>query len=297
MVQTVSDSSARPADIFDRKRRQLARDRATRSDASHEFLHAHMAEEMLERLQWVKRDFNDVLVIGSAPGQLISGLKAQGMALTYADSSAACCARHEGVHCEEDRLPFEAHSFDLIISNGVLDSVNDLPGALIQMQHILRPDGLFLAAFVGAGSLPQLKAAMMAADSAKNSETMAAHIHPQIDVRAAGDLLTRAGFTMPVADGERLTVRYSDLPSLVRDLRGMGAHNVLASKPPYIGKQGLLAAANHFAESADNDGKTSEIFELIYLSGWAPDASQPKPARRGSGKVSLASTLKPTGRQ
>ncbi len=292
MVQSPSNAPSRPPDIFDRRRRRLARDRAARNDADHDFLHVHMAEEIIERLQWVKREFANALVIGSAAKPLMAHLTAAGMAVTYADSSAECTARHNGVQCEEDMLPFEPQSFDLIISNGVLDSVNDLPGALILMCRILRPDGLMLAAFVGAGSLPRLKAAMIAADGAKNNETMAAHIHPQIDVRAAGDLLARAGFTMPVADGERLTVRYAGLPPLVRDLRGMGASNVLASKPPYIGKQGLLAAANHFAESADDDGKIGEIFELIYLSGWAPDASQPKPARRGSGKTSLAAALK-----
>ncbi len=279
-------------DIFDRKRRRLARDRAVRmaiQNSGHDFLHQHMAEEIRERLQWVKRDFTKALVIGDGAEPIMEHLASAGIAVTYADSSAVNVARWGGIQCEEDRLPFTKDQFDLIISNGVLDSVNDLPGALIQMRRILRPDGLMLGAFIGAGSLPRLNAAMAAADG----ERMAAHIHPQIDVRAAGDLLSRTGFALPVADGERLTVRYSGLPPLVRDLRGMGASNVLASAPPYIGKTGLLAAATHFAGAADEDGKTSEVFELVYLSGWAPDASQPQPARRGSGKTSLASVLKP----
>ena len=289
MTSDLTQTSAGPPDIFDRKRRQLARDRAARSDAGHDFLHRHMAEELIERLQWVKRDFREALVMGSAADMLIAHLETAGLAVTYADSSAAMAARHDGVQCDEDRLPFAERSFDLVLTNGVLDSVNDLPGALVQMRRILRGDGLLLGAFVGAGSLPRLKAAMAAADADRS----AAHIHPQIDVRAAGDLLARAGFAMPVADGERLTVRYGSLPPLVRDLRGMGASNVLASAPPYAGKAGLLRAAEHFAGAADADGKTSEAFELVYLSGWAPDASQPKPARRGSGKASLASVLKP----
>lgn len=285
-------ASEAPKDIFDRTRRRLARDRAARTDEGHDFLHLHMAEEIIERLQWVKRDFKNALVIGDAAAPIIAHLQGSGMNVRYADSSPVRAAHFDGTVCEEDRLTFAEGEFDLIISNGVLDSVNDLPGALIQMRRILRGDGLMLGAFVGAGSLPRLKAAMAAADAARGDETIAAHIHPQIDVRAAGDLLSRAGFAMPVADGERLTVRYSGLPPLVRDLRGMGATNVLASAPPYIGKSGLLAAATHFADAADKDGKTNEIFELVYLSGWAPDASQPKPARRGSGKASLAAALK-----
>ena len=288
MVSNFSSDSPSPPDIFDRKRRRLARDRAARSEDGHGFLHRHMAGELVERLQWVKRDFSDALVMGSSAELLIAHLTTLGLNVAYSDSSAIQAVRHNGVQCEEDRLPFAESSFDLILTNGVLDSINDLPGALIQMRRILRPDGLLLGAFIGAGSLPVLKAAMVAADGDRS----AAHIHPQIDVRAAGDLLARAGFALPVADGERLTVRYSGLPPLVRDLRGMGANNVLASAPPYVGKSGLIAAATHFSGAADDDGKTGEIFELVYLSGWAPDASQPKPARRGSGKTSLAAALK-----
>jgi len=270
----------------------MARDRAARmaddTGGGHDFLHTHMAEEIIERLQWVKRDFKDTLIIGDGAKLIADHLCSKGLNITYADASAMKAAQFNGVQCDEDRLPFSEGQFDLIITNGVLDSVNDLPGALIQMRRILRGDGLMLGAFIGAGSLPRLKAAMAAADGSR----AAPHIHPQIDVRAAGDLLSRTGFAMPVADGETLTVRYSGLPPLIRDLRGMGATNVLASKPPYLGKSGLITAATHFSEAADEDGKTSEIFELVYLSGWAPDASQPKPARRGSGKASLVSVLK-----
>ena len=281
-----------PKDIFDRNRRRMARDRAVRmggdTGAGHGFLHNHMAEEIIERLQWVKRDFKDALIIGDGAELISKHLRNSGLNITYADASAEKTEQFDGVQCDEDRLPFQEGQFDLIISNGVLDSVNDLPGALIQMRRILRGDGLMLGAFIGAGSLPRLKAAMAAGDGSR----AAPHIHPQIDVRAAGDLLSRTGFAMPVADGEQLAVRYSGLPPLVRDLRGMGTTNVLASSAPYIGKSGLMTAATHFAEAADEDGKTSEIFELVYLSGWAPDASQPKPARRGSGKASLAAALK-----
>src|SRR3546814_8147465 len=128
----------------------------------------------------------------------------------------------KGVQADEDALPFADASFDLIIACGTLESVNDLPGALILIRRILRPDGLFLAAFVGAGSLPVLRSALLAGDA----DRPAKHIHPQIAVRSAGDPLRRAGFAMPEAEGDSPTVRYSSLMSLVADMRGMGGSNI-----------------------------------------------------------------------
>jgi NADH dehydrogenase [ubiquinone] 1 alpha subcomplex assembly factor 5 len=171
----------------------------------------------------------------------------------------------------------------------VLDSVNDLPGALVQIRRALKPDGLFLGAFAGAGTLPRLKAAMLAGDAAEGGA--APRIHPQIDVRAAGDLLTRAGFALPVADAETVEVRYSSLGRLAGDLRAMGATNVLTSRPRPLGRPGLAAALAAFEAQAEPDGKTREHFQIVQLSGWAPSPDQPQPARRGSGTTSLAQVL------
>ncbi|MDM7955670.1 methyltransferase domain-containing protein [Blastomonas sp.] len=248
------------------------------------FLAEHMADEIVERLGWVNRSFADALVLGHAPAVLLAALGSRGVKVTLAGPVGV---DHS---CEEDALPFAPAAFDLVIAIGTLDSVNDLPGALIQINRALRPDGLMMAAMVGAGSLPRLKAAMLAADEA-SARGVAAHIHPQIDVRAAGDLLQRARFAMPVADSDTLTVRYSSLPALVRDLRCHGWTNVLTSAAPPVGRAGLIAALQNFAEAAEVDGKTAERFDLIYLSGWAPSPDQPKPAKRGSATASLAGVL------
>jgi hypothetical protein len=135
---------------------------------------------------------------------------------------------------------------------------------------------------------------MLAAGEAEGGAS--AHVHPQIDVRAAGDLLTRAGFALPVVDTHSLTVRFPGLPALVADLRAMGATNILEgrSRRP-VGRLGLAAAIADFGEGAAADGKTEERFELLYLLGWAPSPEQPKPARRGSATASLASALRPAG--
>ena len=278
---------------FDRHLRRLRRDRAAASGGAAEYLHRRTADELIERLDLVKRDFRHALDLGCGDSWLGRRLRERGLDVVSADAGRAFAAAAGGVQCDEDRLPFADGAFDLVVSVGVLDSVNDLPGALTLIRRALRPDGLFLAAFAGAGSLPCLRQAMRAADEAEAADSVSPRIHPQIDVRAAGDLLGRAGFALPVADCETVTVRFGALAQLVADLRAMGATNLLAarSKRP-LGRFALAAAAAEFAECADADGRTAERFEIIHLSGWAPSEDQPKPARRGSATTSLADALK-----
>jgi SAM-dependent methyltransferase len=277
---------------FDRRQRRLRRDRAAARAGEADYLHRRVADELIERLDLVRRSFGRALDLGSGDGILTERLRARGIEVAAADPGFVFARAREGVQCDEDRLPFADASFDLIVSVGVLDSVNDLPGALLLIRRALRPDGLFLGAMAGAGSLPRLRSAMLAADEAEGGA--APRIHPQIDVRAAGDLLTRAGFALPVADTQAVTVRFPDLFALVRDLRAMGATNALAarSRKP-VSRFALAAAAADFASRADPDGKTNERFEILHLLGWAPSPDQPKPARRGSATVSLAEILKP----
>ncbi|HEX8643657.1 MAG TPA: methyltransferase domain-containing protein [Allosphingosinicella sp.] len=278
------------AEPFDRALRRLRRDRAAALPVDADYLLRHAADELLHRLGAVKRDFARALVLGNGSPALGEGLAERGLAVTVADAGLRFAT--SGVQCDEDRLPFSASSFDLIVSIGVLDTVNDLPGALALIRSALRPDGLFLGAFAGAGSLPRLRRAMHAAEEAEESPA-SPRIHPQIDLRAAGDLLSRAGFALPVVDAETLTVRFSSLAGLVSDLRAMGATNILCSRSKRpIGRTGLAAAMADFAGQADGDGKTGERFEIVYLIGWAPSPDQPKPARRGSATSSLADALK-----
>jgi NADH dehydrogenase [ubiquinone] 1 alpha subcomplex assembly factor 5 len=275
-------------DIFDRSLRARRRDRMLARFANHDFLYRAMLDELLDRLVDVQRDLPEALVIGCPDASARTALEAMGKRVVCADPGFAAAHAQRGVQAEEDALPFADDSFDLVVACGTLDSVNDLPGALILMRRVLRPDGLMLAAFTGAGTLPRLRAALMAGEGDRPGQ----HIHPQVDVRAAGDLLSRAGFAMPVADSETLTVRYGDMLRLMHDLRGMGAGNVLASNPPALRRGTLMGAAQHFAAAADADGRTAEQMAILYLSGWKPDANQPKPARRGSGNISLADALK-----
>ena len=280
-----------PPEPFDRRRRRARRDRAMSRFADHGFLTHHIADELLARLEAVDRRFSRALVIGAIDDHLAGALRARGMTVAVAEAAAAAARAVGGVQCDEDRLPFADGVFDLVISAGALDSVNDLPGALVLARRVLKPDGLFMAGFLGAGSLPRLRAAMLQADFAGGGG-VAARVHPQIDVRSAGDLLARAGFALPVSDGEALDARYRDLGGLLADLRYGAQGGVLAGARPPLTRMQAAAAHGAFLGEADEDGRVTETFEIVYLIGWAPDESQPKPARRGSATASLASALK-----
>ncbi len=166
--------------------------------------------------------------------------------------------------CDEDRLPFADRSFDCIILIGMIDTVNDLPGALTLFRRALTPDGVMLAALSGAGSLPTLRAAMAACDPGR------AHFHPQIDVRAMGDLMLRAGFSQPVVDTDQVEARYSKLHDLVRDLRANGQNNVL------IGRQAMRRSQAAECDRAFThlaiEGRISETFVTLHATGWASAA-------------------------
>lgn len=266
-----------PSGIFDPAALRLRRHRAARRDGD-DFLRRHIAAELIERLGIVRREFSDILCLGDESEILAAHFRQSDARVTCADPDLA-----------GDPATALPAGFDLVVSPGGLDVVNDLPGTLVLIRRALRPDGLFLAGFVGAGSLPRLRTAMLTGDLAASGA--APRIHPQIDVRAAGDLLARAGFALPVADGEPLDVRYADLSGLVADLRAAGATNVLRSRRP-LTRRGYAAASAAFAEDADDDGRVTEQLGIVYLCGWAPAPDQPKPAARGSGTQSLASALR-----
>ena len=273
-------------DIFSRRARRRARDRAAAGGfAEAAFLRDFMMEGLIERLDAVTRDFADILDLGCFDGGLPLPPDAR---VVRADAGFGFAATARGVQCDEDRLPFRDGAFDLVVSAGVLDQVSDLPGALALARRALRPDGLFLAAFTGGATLGAVRSALLAGDG----ERAAARIHPQVDLRAAGDLLVRAGFALPVADMETLTVRYQSMFSLIGDLRGMAATNLLTARRP-LGRAALARAADAFHAAADAGGRTPERFDVIYLTGWAPAPGQPQPARRGSGRASLADALRP----
>jgi len=273
---------------FDRLARRRHRARAAAGFARHAFLKDAMADEIVERLGDVQRRFSAALDLGCHDGRL--GRRLGAAACAFADAGAAFAQAAGGIVCEEDRLPFADASFDLVVSAGALHAVNDLPGALIQIRRALKPDGLFLASFVGGESLIEIRRAFLEAEAELRGGA-AARVLPMVDVAAAGGLLQRAGFAMPVVDIDTLTVRYDSLFAAMAELRGMGETNILAARRP-LRRDVLMAAAERFAARADPDGRIAVRVQVIHLSGWAPGPGQPTPLRPGSATASLADALK-----
>ena len=239
--------------IFDARRRALrlarARARAHASDAAR-FIAEDMIEDTLERLAFVRHKPARTLLLGDWTGALAADLRAGG----------APVDQPEVIDLE---APFPLSGYDLIVVLGLLDAVNDLPGALIHLRNALVPGGLVIAHFIGGQSLPALRAAMLAAEPDRPS----ARIHPLVDPRAAPGLLQRAGWKDPVVDTHALTVRYRSLDRLVADLRDQGLGNALAKPATPLGKAALTRARVAFAARADADGKTPETFEIVTLTG------------------------------
>lgn len=256
--------------------------------ATANFLAPIIAETILDRLAMVTRRFPQVLLIGAHDPALADQLRTMGSTVTIIEAGPRLAARADALVIEADAIDLPLASFDLIIWPGGLDSVNDVPSALVRLHALLAPDGLLLGVFVGDGSLPRLRRATMT-----DGIRPIARMHPQIDLSAIGNLLQRVGFTLPVVDVEALTVRYSDWFALVRDLRATGLTSRLAPAPPPLTRTEAAGIAAAFAAQADADGRIAESFRLVHFSGWAPHPDQPLPARRGSGKASLAAALKP----
>ncbi|MGE5271086.1 MAG: methyltransferase domain-containing protein [Thiohalocapsa sp.] len=293
-----SDSS--PSLLFDRRAWRAHRERAARAmrggdDAG--FLHAEIAERLLDRLDIVNRNFAVALDLGARDGALGDALAGRpGMRQVIgAEPAAAFLAGtpRPAVAADPELLPFADCSFDLIVSNLVLHWCADLPGALIQLRRALRPDGLLLAAMLGGATLVELRTVLFEAQLAEEGG-VSPLVSPAVELGDAAALLLRAGFALPVADSELLTVSYPGMPALLRDLRGMGETNALTARRRGGLRRATLAhAATLYGERfADGEGGIIATFEILFLSGWAPHPSQPQPLPRGSAATPLADALR-----
>ena len=278
-------------ELFDRRLLRLRQRRAARDPAT--FLLDRVAGELGERLGAVLRRFERAVDLGTPAGALRSVLAASGKVGTVVAVSAQL-RRDSGlaVAADEEALPFADGSLDLVVSALALQFVNDLPGALAQIRRALKPDGLLLAALVGGASLTELRQAFAQAESEIEGGA-SPRVAPFADVRELGALMQRAGFALPVVDCDRLTVRYDTVFDLMRDLRRMGATNVLRERRRTPLRRATLARmAQVYAQRfADPDGRLRASFEIVWLSGWAPHESQQKPLKPGSAKQRLADAL------
>ncbi|KAJ3055385.1 hypothetical protein HK097_010661 [Rhizophlyctis rosea] len=271
--------------IFDRNVKRIQRNRAALRPDSRDvdYLKDEIADRVADRLLDIKRRFSNTLDLGSGPGHLAKFVTRKSIDhLTMFDMSVT---RMLG---DEEQLPFEENSLDAVISSLSLHWVNDLPGALIQARRALKPDGLFLAGMFGGDTLYELRTSLQLAEIEREGG-VAPHISPMTDVKDVGSLLTRAGFTLTTVDMDEVVVNYPSIFELMADLRSMGESNAIAARKPYVKRDTLAAAAAIYQEVYGNkeDGSIPATFQIIYMIGWKPDPTQQKPAKRGSGEVSM----------
>jgi NADH dehydrogenase [ubiquinone] 1 alpha subcomplex assembly factor 5 len=254
--------------LFDRDLRRMRRDRAARSGPEL-FLFDRAFEDILDRLGDVKRRFASALLVGCPDPRWPRRLTGIVGSVAVTDPGQEFAAAAGGIQAEEDRLPFEAASFDLCIAVGTLDSAADIQAALGAIRSCLGADSLLIGAIAGNGSLAALRTAMLAADRA-GGRGAAPHVHPRIDAPTLATLLASRGFTMPVVDVDRAEVSYRSLGRLVGDLRAMAATSILVDRPRLpVGKAGLDAAEKAFRELGDGE-RTSERFDILHFAAWTP---------------------------
>jgi SAM-dependent methyltransferase len=260
--------------LFDRQQVRRQRDRAARGLAAHDFLLRESADRLADRLRDVTRRFPLALDLGCHGGEMSAVLQGRfGIErIVRCDLSAAMVVLSGtgmGVVADEEMLPFAEARFDLVISNLSLHWVNDLPGALLQIRRLLRPDGLFLAAMLGGETLTELRQSLMEAELAEEGGA-GPRVSPFVEVKDAGALLQRAGFALPVADIDRVDVTYGDPMALFHDLRGMGEGNAVMARRRHFSRRATFARALALYQQrfTDADGRLPARFQIVTLTGW-----------------------------
>jgi SAM-dependent methyltransferase len=288
-----------PPRLFDRNLHRRRLDRVAKSFGAANFLKRRAAGDAVERLETILRRFALAVDLGARDGAFAEALALSEARdridlLVETDLSFAMLSGRGGprVQADEEALPFAAQSLDLVVSTLALHWANDLPGVLIQIRQALRPDGLFLGAILGGATLTELRQALTAAE-AELSDGAGPRVAPFADAFDAAGLLQRAGFALPVADTDRVTVRYDHPLKLVADLKAMGETNVLvdrARRP--LSRPVLRRACEIYMERfSDPDGRVRATFDILTVTGWAPHPEQQKPLKPGSAKMRLADAL------
>jgi SAM-dependent methyltransferase len=267
--------------VRQRKRRARAAFRETA------FLHQRATADLAERLEAIPRGFDRVLALGG-----------EGLVSAEIAARPELAARVGNVieislaDVDPEHLPFASGAFDLIVAPLALTWVNDLPGALVQLRLALKPDGLLLASLFGGETLNELRLSLLEAESELTGGA-AMRVAPFADLADIAGLLQRAGFALPAADRDVVTVRYGEPMRLLADLRAMGETAALAERPPRTLSRRILARAFDLyrARFADADGRVRAAFEILTATGWSPHESQQKPLKPGSAKTRLADVL------
>ncbi len=293
-----------PPRLFDRALHRRRLERAAPGFSTAGFLKQRAAQDAVERLETILRGFSLAVDLGARDGAFARALALSDAAariglLIETDLSAAMLAGRATprVQADEERLPFADESLDLVVSTLALHWVNDIPGALIQIRRALKPDGLFLGALLGGSTLTELRQCLTEAE-AELTGGAGLRVSPFADTYDAAGLLQRAGFALPVADVDRVRVRYSHPLKLIADLKAMGETNALADRARQpLSRKVLARACEIYAERfSQADGRVVATFDIVTMTGWAPHPDQQQPLRPGSAKMRLADALGTTER-
>jgi SAM-dependent methyltransferase len=286
--------SAAPTKLFDRSLLAVRRRRARRIGPA-TFLLDRVAEDFADRLAAVLRRFDVAVDLGTpskAVRAALAGHRAIGTMIAVDPAWDDARETTPGLITDLEALPFASGALDLVVSAFALETLNDLPGTLIQIRRALKPDGLLLAALLGGDTLAELRESFAIAES-ETTGGVSPRVVPFADVRDMGALLQRAGFALPVTDVDRVVVRYPTPLALMHDLRRMGAANPLAERRRApLRRATLMRMMEVYADRfRDPDGRIRASFDIVWLSGWAPHESQQQPLRPGSAKARLADAL------
>lgn len=271
-------------------------ERTLRKNGADNFLLQRVGEDMIMRISTVKRDFEQCAIFGDPLGAMAKTLQAlpnldkiTSISLLQNPENTSQTPQIIGT---EELLPLANGSLNLAISPLTLQHLNDLPGALIQLKRSLKPDGLFIGAFLGGDTLTELRDALLSAEMDIRGGA-APRIHPRVDIRDLGGLLQRAGFTLPVVDADRFTVTYRSVTHLMHDLRDLGLTNNLTEGLGISLTRDIIARLEDIYKTRYPAAKDriAATFEIIYLTGWSPHESQQQPLKPGSAKTRLADAL------
>ncbi|XP_071490755.1 arginine-hydroxylase NDUFAF5, mitochondrial-like, partial [Diadema antillarum] len=284
--------------VFDRKAKRKQRDRAAMGEdvEVYDYLKDEIGYRLVDRVRDVTRKFQVAVDLGCGRGLLANHLTDDEVGTLYqcemSEKMLEQAPSPDGVKtykvlCDEEFLPFEEESIDLIVSNMSLHWVNDLPGTLRQVHTALKKDGAFIASMLGGDTLFELRCSLQLAELEREGG-FAPHVSPFTDMQDLGNLLSRAGYNMLTVDKEELQVNYPSMFELMHDLKGMAENNASWSRKNYLHRDTMTAAAAIYKEMYGNeDGSIPATFQVLFMIGWKPDESQAKPAPRGSATASL----------
>ncbi|KAI9136449.1 S-adenosyl-L-methionine-dependent methyltransferase [Paraphysoderma sedebokerense] len=291
--------------IFDRQAKTLQRSRAAFHPNSRksDYLKDEVGRRIVERILDIKKRYDTIVELGSGPGHIIKHLDDDiTEKIIMCDISKELLYRDQNLDSQydvaverkvtdEENIPFDENSLDMVVSNLSLHWVNDLPGSLIQIRRCLKPDGVFIGAMLGGDTLFELRTSLQLAELERDGG-MSPRVSPMTQVSDVGSLLSRAGFTLTTVDIDDIIVNYPSPFELMDDLRAMGESNAVMQRIPHLKRDVLLAGSAIYKELHGNpDGSIPATFQILYMIGWKPHQSQPQPKPRGSATVSIKEVL------